>query len=103
VASIRELETGKWQAQVRRRGIKPVAQSFKTKVEAARWARLLESEIDRGVFVDRTEGERTTMAELINRYLVEVTPSKKSARQDAQRLNALKEHFVLNHVESCAI
>ena len=93
MANIRELKSGKWQAQVRRRGIKPAVQSFKTKMEAARWARLLESEIDRGVFIDRSEGERTTMAELIDRYLVEVTPSKKSARQDTQRLNALKGHF----------
>ena len=93
MASIRELKTGKWQAQVRRRGIKPVVQSFKTKMEAARWARLLESEIDRGVFVDRTEGERTTIGELIDRYLVEVTPGKKSASREKRRLNALKRHF----------
>ena len=51
--------TGNWQAQVRRRGIKPVTKTFKTKLEASRWARLLESEIDRGVFLDRSEAERT--------------------------------------------
>lgn len=93
MANIRELESGKWQVQVRHRGMRPVAKSFKTKTEADRWARLLESEIDRGVFVDRTESERATVGELIDRYLREVTPKKKSARREKQRLNALKTHF----------
>ena len=73
--------------------MRPVAKSFKTKTEADRWARLLESEIDRGVFVDRTESERATVGELIDRYLREVTPKKKSARREKQRLNALKTRF----------
>lgn len=93
MATIRELESGKWQVQVRRRGMRPAVKSFKTKTEADRWARLLESELDRGVFVDRFEAERTTMGELIDRYLAEVTPQKKSARNDAQRLKFLKRHF----------
>lgn len=93
MANIRELSSGNWQAQVRRRGNKPAAKTFKTKIEARRWARLLESEIDRGVFVDRAESERTTIAELIDRYLVEVTPSKKSARSETCHLTALKRHF----------
>lgn len=93
MASIRQLTSGKWQAQVRRRGFRPAVNSFKTKVEADRWARLLESEIDRGVFVDRSEAERVTIGELIDRYLAEITPLKKSARNDAQRLKFLKRHF----------
>ena len=93
MAYIRELLSGKFQVLVRHRGMRPVAKSFKTKSEAARFARLLESEIDRGVFVDRSEAQRSTLGELIDRYLAEVTPLKKSARQDAQRMNALKRHF----------
>ncbi len=93
MASIRELSSGKWQVQVRHRGMRPVAKSFKTKTEAARWARLLESEFDRGVFVDRSEAERVTVGELITRYLSEVTPKKKSARREKQRLEGLKRHF----------
>lgn len=93
MASIRELESGKWQVQVRRRGLKPAAKSFENKVDACRWARMLESEIDRGVFFDRSEAERTTVAELIDRYLREVTPRKRSAKRETQRLNALRRHF----------
>jgi len=66
MANVRQLSSGTWQAQIRRRGLKPVAKSFKTKAEASRWARLLESEMDRGVFVDRSESERNSIAELID-------------------------------------
>lgn len=93
MANIRELESGKWQVQIRHRGTRPIAKSFKTKTEADRWARLLESEFDRGVFVDRTESERATVGELIDRYLREVTPKKKSARREKQRLEALRARF----------
>jgi integrase len=93
MASIREVSGGKWQAQLRHRGMRPVCKTFHTKTEATRWARQLESEFDRGLYVDRTEAERTTLGELIERYLVEVTPLKKSARNEAQRLKFLKRHF----------
>ena len=93
MATIRELDSGKWQGLVRRRGFKPIIKSFTAKSDAARWARLIESEIDRGVFIDRSEAERTTIAELIDRYLKEVTPGKKSAKGEMQRLKSLKRHF----------
>jgi len=42
--------------------------------------------MDRGTFVDRSEAESTTLGELIDRYLVEVTPLKKSAAKEERRL-----------------
>ena len=78
---------------MRHRGIRPGAKSFETKTQAIRFARLLEAEIDRGIFVDRSECEQTTVGELIDRYLREITPAKKSARAEKQRLKALKTRF----------
>ena len=98
MANIRQLATGNWQAQVRRRGIKPATKTFKTRIEASRWARLLESEVDRGVFIDRSEVERATVGELIDRYLTEVTPGKKSARQEKQRLSLQIRKWLLRRV-----
>jgi hypothetical protein len=67
MAYLRELQSGSWQAVVRRTGNKPVSKSFNTKNQALCWARLIESEIDRGIFVDHTEAERVTVGELIDR------------------------------------
>ncbi len=93
MANIRKLESGKWQVQVRRRGVKPAVRSFGTKTDATRWARQLECELDRGIYVDRSEAERTTVAALIDRYLSDVTPAKKSASRERRTLGALRAQF----------
>ncbi len=46
MATIRKLR-GRWQAQVRRRGMKPRCKSFDSKSEAEKWARELESHVDK--------------------------------------------------------
>lgn len=46
MATIRRLR-GRWQAQVRRRGVKPRCKSFDSKLEAEKWARDLEAQVDR--------------------------------------------------------
>jgi integrase len=92
VASIRKRD-GRWRAQVRKRGYKPQFGSFEHKTEAIAWARQLESEMDRGVFVSRHEAARTTLREMFDRYEREVTPTKASARREKQRLGQLREAF----------
>jgi iron complex outermembrane receptor protein len=51
-----------WRAEVRRRGYKPIYRSFDTRRQAEQWARRIESEIDAGVFIDRSEAERTLLS-----------------------------------------
>ena len=79
----------RWLARVRRGGEKS-AKTFPTKAQAQAWASVVESELVRGVYVDRAEAEKITFAELIDRYLVEVTPTKKSAASERSRLLALR-------------
>ena len=93
MATVRKLESGKWQGVVRRKGHGPVFKSFLSRANAEQWTRLLESEMDRGCFLDRTEAERTTIGALIDRYLVEVTPTKRSAQSNTSCLQGLKRQF----------
>jgi len=102
MATIRKLPSGSWQAQVRRKGESPTSKTFSTKVLAEQWARSIENQIDRGIFVDRTEAERTTLAELLDRYLKEITPTKKGARQESYRLEAIKKelgHLIVGSIQ----
>jgi len=92
---------GAWQAQIIRRGHPSLYRTFDTKAQAEAWARQIESEIDRGVFVDRSEAESTPLAELIDRYAREVTPRKKSANSELSRLKTLKS--VLGHLRFAAL
>lgn len=89
MATIRKLR-GRWQAQVRRRGVPPRAKSFDTRSDAVRWARDIESEADRSGWVSDTRlAERTTLGELLTRYRAEVTPTKRSAVSEQARIGAL--------------
>ena len=73
VATARPLDSGRWQAVVRR-GTRDLYRTFAAKSDASRWARMAEADIERAVFIDRTEAERTTLAAVIDRSLVEGTP-----------------------------
>ena len=56
-----------WRAEVRRRGYPAQSRSFDTKPDAQAWARSVESEIDRGIWRDNREAERTTLADALDR------------------------------------
>lgn len=89
MATIRKLR-GRWQAQVRRKGMAPRAKSFDQKADAERWARSLEAELDRnGSLPDTRVAERTTVAEVLLRYREQVTPKKRGAVSEAARINTL--------------
>lgn len=63
MATIRKRGTRKWEAQIRRYGWPTVSKTFFTKAEA--WAEVIESEMMRGIFIDRTESERNTFGDLL--------------------------------------
>ena len=88
MASLRQ-RGGKWQARVIRDGYPDQTKTFETKADAEKWARSVESEIDKGQFVSINEAQRTTLGDVIARYLVEVTPTMKGAAEDTIRLNAI--------------
>jgi integrase len=89
MATIRLLR-GRWQAQVRRKGVPPRAKSFDKRSEAIAWSRGIESEADRsGWLADTRIAERTTLSELLKRYCAEITPAKRSASSEASRIGAL--------------
>jgi integrase len=88
MASFRQ-RNNKWQARISRDGHPDQVKTFEAKADAERWARSIESEMDKGHFVSVSEAQRTTLGDVIERYLREVTPNMKSASEDTIRLKAL--------------
>lgn len=86
MASIRKLPSGKWNVRITRKGYPLQTKSFTTRSDADKWARTIESEMDRGCFVCRSEAEATTLAQALERYKREVTPKKKGASREADRI-----------------
>ncbi|QCL86708.1 site-specific integrase [Agrobacterium pusense] len=92
MATIRKLR-GRWQAQIRRRGVKPRCKSFDTKHEAEKWALDLEAQVDRfGAAPDTKILESTTLGQLLERYQREVSPLKRGSVQEIQRIDVLRRH-----------
>lgn len=88
MATIRNRH-GKWQARVTRKGLTPVSRSFLTLLDAERWARQIESDMDKGAYTNTVLAERTIFKELIQRYMREVTPTMRGAEADLIRLKAI--------------
>lgn len=81
------IRNGKWQAQVRRKGHKPRTRSFASKVDAQKWARQIEAELERAAIpFDHSRLEKTTIADLLVRYRLEVTPRKRGTVPELQRI-----------------
>ena len=95
MASFRQ-RNNKWQARVSRHGYPDQVKTFEAKTDAERWARSVESEMDKGQFIDTQEAQRTTLRELIVRYIQEVTPTMKSVTEDTYRLKALSRRSLAN-------
>lgn len=83
----------KWQVQVRRKESPPLSRSFLHKSDAQAWARQVELLADRGDLTPKTSVlNRMTVGDVIRRYLDEVVPRKRSAKNEAAVLKALLRH-----------
>jgi integrase len=78
-----------WQAQVRRKGVRSVTKSFRTKSAAAAWAKTIESEIERGWLTDVSVAQNTTVAALLARYETEILPTKRAQASERSRIKRL--------------
>ncbi|EOF9628970.1 tyrosine-type recombinase/integrase [Neisseria gonorrhoeae] len=79
---------GKWRVQIRMKGVSRSA-TFERASDAKAWAARIESQIMDGI--QGNAPRNTIFADLIRRYLSEVTPSKRGAREESYRIGrALK-------------
>lgn len=90
MATIRKRGPYQFEVQIRRKGYPTQTKTFSTEEEAEVWAAEIELEMKKGSFVSRKEAERTTVKEALNRYKAEITPAKKGAKREEQRIEKLK-------------
>lgn len=82
MATIRKKGECQWHVQVRKKGFPPQTKTFLTRAEADAWAKVTESEMVRGIFLDRGEAEQTTLADLIERFKNDFAPHHYRQRED---------------------
>jgi len=78
----------KWQARVHRKDSKPIVKSFSIKANALKWARSVESQLDLGTLAPKQTMPR--LMPMVDRYVEEVTPTKKGKSQERYRANQFR-------------
>jgi integrase len=83
MATYQKTVSGKWKVQVRRRGHPASVRTFGKKVDAERWAISIEASMSHGALgtnggPSAGAGAGALFGALLDRYLAEVTPRKKS-------------------------
>lgn len=89
MATIVRTPSGTWKAVIRKTGWPTTAKTFRLKRDAEDWARRTEDEMVRGLFVQRAPAERLTFDKALQRYLTEVTPTKRPLTQNGERKRAV--------------
>lgn len=92
-----------YRARVRIKGHPSVSESFSSLTLAKKWKRDTESAIERGRFQFSSLAKKHTLAELIDRYIENILPTKpKNARNDKQQLLWWKQelgHCLLSDIK----
>lgn len=88
MATIRK-RSGKWQAQVRHRGLPTLSRTFQIKADALRWSKQTEAAVDRhGMVPDRSVLKNTSLGDLLRRFRDEVCPDRKGCEVETFLINA---------------
>ena len=92
MATITQRGDLQWQAKIRKKGFPVQSRTFIRRVDAERWAKEVEIQMERGLFFDRTVAEQTTVADLIKTYREQVLPTKRG-NHFAACLKAIEAEF----------
>jgi integrase len=87
-----------WQAKIRKLGYPPLSKTFDSKEDAENWATVKEAEMVRGVYVDRSKAERSTLGQVIEDYVAYVAPTHKGGDAEVLRL----KRFLREETALCA-
>jgi integrase len=80
-----------WRVKIRRAGLLAQTRTFDNRTQAQQWARSVESEIDKGIVVDRRTAQRLSLSDVLERYRREVTPTKRGSADESLRLKAMAQ------------
>jgi len=96
MATIEKRGDAQWRAKVRKKGFPTLTKTFAKKAIAERWARDVESSMDKGITIDHREADQTTLTDLLDRYEREVLPTKKSQTSVKFQIKIIKK-MIGNH------
>jgi len=85
MATITKTKSGSWKALIRPTGWPTIIKTFRIRRDAEDWACTTEDEIIRGIYVPRKDSEKLTVASALDRYEIEISPTKKASTQHLKK------------------
>ena len=88
MATITKRKSGKWTAEVRTHK-KYISKTFIKKVNASKWAKEIEYQLDREQYEDFSDSAKLSLGDILIRYRDEITPTKKSKDTETYKINLM--------------
>ena len=95
MATIRKRKN-KWEVQIRVRGCKNICKTFLYREHAFKWARETEIKVEKGIYQELRELHLIKFKDLVNRYLIEISPKKKSYPKEKYTIGQLLRDPIVN-------
>ena len=93
MATLRMMRS-KWQVIIRKKNYPTVVRSFIEKSTASKFAKDVETQMDKQIFQDLSGASTTTLKELMIKYRDEIVPTQKAHRSTTATLNMLMKHRI---------
>jgi hypothetical protein len=78
---------GRFNVEIRKRGVRPIYETFDLKSDAQSFINKVESEIQQKKYKDISEASNTSFKTVLNRYLREKIKNKSDKRRERSKLN----------------
>ena len=85
---------GRWHIDIRKKGFPNIYKSFLDLKDARKFAKDIESQMERNVFEDYSGASGTTLKEILIKYRDEKTVLKKGAKSETSKINLLIRHKI---------
>ena len=96
MATIRKIK-GRWQVQIRVKGYPHTTKSFLQKSSASKYAREVELKMEKQIFNDMSEAQRTTLGDILNKYVEEGITTLKSERTIKSRVKLIQQDKIARY------
>ena len=98
MATFRKRGPYQWEARIRKRGYPTTCKTFENKADAEAWAKEVESDMYKNLFVPSKEAEQYTLGECLDRYIEEHVPRLKHPKREEYRARFLQRYPISHRI-----
>jgi len=98
MATFRKRGPYQLEARIRKRGYPTTCKTFESKADAEAWAKEVESDMYKNLFVPSKEAEQYTLGECLEGYIEECTPALKHPERETYRARFLKRYPIAHRI-----